>query len=219
MEIKQVLCDPRNYRAQRRGFVEYIVVHYDGNDGATDEGNASYFANNDTGDTSAGYFVDEDSITRTVLDIDCAFHCGANTYKHPECRNDNSIGVEMCSDKDENGNYIITEATVANTIWLVKYLMKLYSLDVDHVLRHFDVTGKNCPAPWVENEDLWLDFKERIKEEVVVDNSWKDNLMAEARKEGLINSVHNPDDIATKWFVLGIALNLLKNIRKIIGGT
>ena len=106
--LKYNLCDPRNYRSPRRGFIEYLVFHYDGNVGATDENNGEYFANNDTGDTSAGYFVDEDSTTQSVPDNACAFHCGAATYVHPYCRNDNSIGIEMCSDKDADGNYIIT---------------------------------------------------------------------------------------------------------------
>jgi len=166
VNIKQRLCDPRNYRKGRRGSgkVEYIVIHYDGNDGATDEGNGNYFANNDTGDTSAHRFIDEDSMTISVPDDCCAFHCGATTYKHPYCRNDNSIGIEMCSDKDANGNYIITEATVSNTVEATKELMGEYGLGLDAVLRHFDVTGKNCPAPWVTNKSLWDDFKARLVE-------------------------------------------------------
>lgn len=164
MNIKQNLCYAGNYRAYRRDSIKYLVWHYDGNDGATDEGNGKYFADNDTGDTSAHYFVDEDSMTNSVPDGACAFHCGGKTYKHPECRNDNSIGIELCSDKDENGEYIITEATVQNAVELGRHLMKLYNIDIDHNLRHFDVTGKNCPAPWVKHPELWEDFKSRLTE-------------------------------------------------------
>jgi len=68
----------------------------------------------------------------------------------------------MCSDKDENGNYIITEATVENTVRLGKYLMYLFSVPIERCLRHFDVTGKACPEPWVRNPELWEDFKNRL---------------------------------------------------------
>lgn len=162
MNIKQNLCYSGNYRSYRRDGIKYLVWHYTAGNGDTDEGNGAYFAGRDTGDTSAHYFVDEDSITNSVPDGACAFHCGAKTYKHPECRNDNSIGIEMCSDKDASGNYIITEATVKNAVELGKYLMKLYNIDINHNLRHFDVTGKNCPAPWVQRPELWADFKARL---------------------------------------------------------
>ena len=35
---------------------------------------------------------------------------------------------------------------------LVKALMADYTIDVDHVIRHYDVTHKICPAMWVEGE-------------------------------------------------------------------
>lgn len=165
MEIKQNLCDPRNYRSNRRDSIKYIVIHYTGNNGDTDEGNANYFAGRDTNDTSAHYFVDEDSVTQSVLDECCAFHCGGISYVHSECRNDNAIGIEMCSDKDENGNFIITDDTVKNTVELTKQKMNEYNIDINHILRHFDVTGKECPEPWVRNEGLWVDFKSRLIEE------------------------------------------------------
>ena len=31
------------------------------------------------------------------------------------------------------------------------------------VIRHFDVTGKDCPAPMVENQTLWTDFKNKLE--------------------------------------------------------
>jgi len=35
---------------------------------------------------------------------------------------------------------------------------------VDHVVRHYDVTGKDCPEPWVRDESLWRKFKARLVE-------------------------------------------------------
>ena len=35
---------------------------------------------------------------------------------------------------------------------------------VDHVVRHYDVTGKMCPAPYVDDEKAWEAFKKRLTE-------------------------------------------------------
>ena len=40
--------------------------------------------------------------------------------------------------------------------------MAKYGIDVDHVVRHYDVTGKLCPEPWVRDESLWRKFKARL---------------------------------------------------------
>jgi len=154
-----------NFTMNRDYKIEYIVVHYTANDGDTDEGNAIYFRDGVRG-VSAHYFVDEDSITQTVKDEHIAWHCGTKgTYYNAYCRNYNSIGVEMCSDKDIHGEYIITKQTVKNTVDLVKMLMKKYNIPIQHILRHYDVTHKWCPKPWVCDPSLWDNFKLKLEEE------------------------------------------------------
>lgn len=154
-----------NFTPDRTEPIEYVVVHYTANDGDTDEGNAIYFRDGVRG-ASAHYFVDEDSITRTVKDKHVAWHCGTRgTYYHPRCRNRNSLGVEMCSDKDETGRYIITEETVKLTLDLVRHLMWKYNIPGKNVLRHYDVTHKTCPEPWVSEVQLWYDFKKLLMED------------------------------------------------------
>ena len=49
--------------------------------------------------------------------------------------------------------------TVQSTIELVRYLMEKYHVSADHVIRHYDVTGKLCPLYYVEHEDAWQQFK------------------------------------------------------------
>ena len=39
--------------------------------------------------------------------------------------------------------------------------MAEYNIPIERVIRHYDVTGKICPAPYV-NENNWAGFKERI---------------------------------------------------------
>ncbi len=37
--------------------------------------------------------------------------------------------------------------------------MGRYDLTADDVIRHYDVTGKDCPKYFVENSNAWSDFK------------------------------------------------------------
>ncbi len=38
-----------------------------------------------------------------------------------------------------------------------------YELDVDDVIRHYDITQKNCPKYYVENPDAWVRLKEDVR--------------------------------------------------------
>lgn len=164
MEIKEFFAHQSNYTKGRKQSVEYIVVHYTANNGDTAQGNGNYFAQANR-NASAHYFVDENTIVQSVLDNDTAWHCGAKSYRHEKCRNDNSIGVEMCSEKDSNGQYYINEQTQNTAIVLVKTLMEKYNIPLENVLRHYDVTGKMCPEPFVRNQVQWLDFKQKLTEQ------------------------------------------------------
>ena len=150
-----------NYQKGRTQPIEYIVVHYTANTGDTAQNNLDYFARTKTG-TSAHYFVDENEVCQSVQDTDVAWHCGSKNPRHPYCRNANSIGVEMC-----NSVGGVPEAVRARTAAFVRQKIKEYGLDVNHVLRHYDVTGKRCPAPWVDDPQAWMDFKALLEVEEV----------------------------------------------------
>lgn len=189
MNIPFVPADSSNYYSGRGGnSIKYIVMHYTANDGDTDEGNAHYFQGAGRR-ASAHYFVDEDSVTQSVRDNDAAWHCGGNleSSHHPLrgiCMNRNSLGVEMCSDI-VGGKYTITPQTVDRAVELVKYLMAKYGIDVDHVVRHYDVTGKLCPEPWVRDESLWRKFKARLTAPVEPEPKKEDEVVE--KKKVLLN--------------------------------
>ena len=152
-----------NYRKGRTSGIKYIVIHYTANDGDTAFGNAKYFHSTGNLQASAHYFVDEDEVWQSVKDGDTAFHCGAKRYRHPDCRNDNSIGIELCSRKSGGGKYYFKAETEDRAAELVRGLMAKYGIDTNHVLRHYDVTGKNCPAPFVDDITKWQNFKNKLK--------------------------------------------------------
>lgn len=157
-------CHAANYQQGRAQRIQFIVVHYTANDGDSARGNCVYFQRNPGLYASAHYFVDETGWEQSVADEDTAWHCGANTYKHPLCRNANSIGVELCSRKDAAGRYSFAPATVDQAVKLVQSLMDKHGVDGGHVLRHYDVTGKKCPAPFVDDPKAWAAFKERLED-------------------------------------------------------
>lgn len=146
--MKTRLCNKSNYTVANRGKadIKYIVIHYTGNDGDTDENNGNYFANNYVG-ASAHYFVDDDSVTMSVEEKNIAWHCGDKVYYHPKCRNSNSIGIEICDDV-RNGTVYPSAKTIENVVAFTKTLMKKYNIPPENVIRHYDVTHKICPAYW-----------------------------------------------------------------------
>lgn len=166
MKITFKGCNPSNYRKGREFPVHWIVLHFTANNGDTAKNNADYFANNANLRASAHYFVDPNEIYQSVKDSDTAWHCGkerGGSYFN-DCRNANSIGIEMCS-VIRNGVYVIPDETVRNAAELVRYLMARHHVPVLRVCRHYDVTHKECPEPWVRNPKQWEKFLEMLEAE------------------------------------------------------
>ena len=157
-----------NYKRGRNAKIKYIVIHYTANKGDTALANVKYFANNAV-TASAHFFVDESCIYSSVPVSDTAYHCGGGLQTngghsfYKLCTNSNSIGIEMCL-LDKKGN-------VKNNVYikcteLVRELMKKYNIPPERVIRHWDVTGKECPKPFIgDNNAYWQDFKSRLSEE------------------------------------------------------
>ena len=160
--IEFVSCNLSNFRAGRTQPVRYIVMHYTANNGDTAKNNCDYYHRVGGLQASAHYFCDEHGAMQSVREGDTAWHCGARAYWHPECRNGNSIGIEMCSRKRADGSYYILPEAVANTATLAKDIMQRYGIDTEHVVRHYDVTGKRCPMPWVDDPAQWTEFKDML---------------------------------------------------------
>lgn len=147
-----------------RDEIKYIVIHDTGNDTDSAEANANYFCSADR-QASAHYFVDDDSIVQVVEDANAAWHCGDGAGKYG-ITNRNSLGIEMCRVNND-----VTPVTEANTIELIKYLMKKYNVPINNVVRHHDASGKNCPSAFSNNNwERWNTFKARLVTESI--NTW-----------------------------------------------
>lgn len=157
MTIQTKQCNRVNYGGTRAA-TRYIVVHYTSNRGDTAKNNVDYFARENVG-ASAHFFVDEKETWSSVPEACVAWHCGAKSYRHPECRNSNALGVEICMN-DKKGK--VHQASIDRAALLVRALMAKYDIPVDRVLRHYDVTGKHCPGPMVDDPALWTAFLAKL---------------------------------------------------------
>lgn len=186
-----------NFRAASRGpsDIRYLVIHFTANDGDSAKNNADYFAREAPG-ASAHFFVDEREIWQSVQEKDIAWHCGTRgMYFHPYCRNANSLGVELCSRK-RGEKYYFTPETVKNAQQFVRSLMKRYGIPTENVVRHYDVTHKNCPAPFVEDAGAWQRFKAGLMEQAKEDN------MTEKQVKQLIEqskTVFDTEEAVPEW--------------------
>ena len=171
MTIQTKQCNRVNYGGTRAA-TRYIVVHYTSNRGDTAKNNVDYFARENVG-ASAHFFVDEKETWSSVPEACVAWHCGAKSYRHPECRNSNALGVEICMN-DKQGK--VRQASIDRAALLVRALMAKYDIPVERVLRHYDVTGKHCPS-YMVNAQKWAEFKRRLEDKMDIDALTDDDLL------------------------------------------
>lgn len=148
--------------------IKFIILHYVGAV-STAKNNAEYFYDKYRG-ASAHYFVDDKEIWQVVEDNDASWAIGADKY-YTDARNSNSISVEMCCYYMQNGNINVAKEVEEKALELVKMLMKKYNIDVNHVIRHYDATRKNCPAPFVSDQERWNNFKKKLQEQSTTEKS------------------------------------------------
>lgn len=136
---------------------QYIVIHYTANPGSTAQQNRDYFENlKDTEET----FASAQFVIGLEGEIIQCVPCNEMAYCSNSL-NEICISIEMCH-PDEEGNF--NDATYNSCVYLVAKLMNYYNLDMNQLIRHYDVTGKNCPKYFVEHEDRWEVFKGFVEE-------------------------------------------------------
>lgn len=156
MEIRENLTGV-NYNA-RGTWPSWIVIHNTENHTA-DEGtaykNTVYFQTYRA--ASANYFVDDGPVVWCcVRPTDTAWHCGEAPSRNG-CYNSNSIGIEVC--ETDGGSF--TENEIATLTELVGWLMQKYGIPAERVVRHHDVTGKDCPRGYIKQTN-WDALHARI---------------------------------------------------------
>ena len=144
-------CGSDHMTRGRSRVIDRIVVHFTATL-ASARNNATYFARNEGQGASAHYFVDDitPEIYQSVAEGDTAWHAGNWAMN---CR---AIGIEVVSAGED-----FSAAEIQKLAWLVKRLMAKYGIGASGVIRHYDVTGKLCPAPYVA-ASKWAALKAAI---------------------------------------------------------
>ncbi len=136
--------------------IKGIVIHYTANPGSTAQNNRDYFEDlKDTHITKASsHFIVglEGEIIQCIPTAEYAYASNS--------RNDDTISIETCH-INEDGSY--EAATYKSLVHLSAWLAVKFGLDSDDLIRHYDITGKNCPKYFVENKKAWKNFKKDVQ--------------------------------------------------------
>ena len=146
--------------------IKYIVIHYTGNKGDTAQNNLDYFANGNTRQAGAHFFVDKKgkvgksiAMNRTAWAVGGDHRSGrkGEAAYFGKCTNANSVSIELC-DMCLKTNWEQMYATRK----LVKYIQSKCP-NAKTIIRHWDVNGKDCPAPFTgSGNEKWTEFKRFI---------------------------------------------------------
>ena len=147
---------------------EYFAVHYLGVNGEN-----PYLYGGGYGGTF--YVSKTGEVYQAAKVTDKLWHVGASSgfsYIHPEARNYNTIGVECATytasgRNDDDETWYFTEATQVAAAKLAACVALEYNIPLDHILRHGDITTKNCPSPLKRDAGkgtnwTWEKFKSEV---------------------------------------------------------
>lgn len=155
MDVELLTVNPYSRPGTETDTITGIVVHYTANPGATAIDNRNYFESlKDTHETKASsHFVVglEGEILQCVPTWEVAYASNS--------RNKDTVSIECCH-PDDTGKF--NDATYQSMVRLCAWLCLEFGLDEEDIIRHYDVTGKNCPKYFVEHEDAWDLFREDV---------------------------------------------------------
>lgn len=140
-----------------------IVIHYTANPGSTAQDNRDYF-------NGLQYSQETSASSNFVVGLDGEIIQCVPTWEVAYASNDrnyDTVSIEVCH-PDESGKF--TDKTYRSLVQLTAWLCVKFDLTADDVIRHYDVTGKNCPKYFVENEEAWAAFKENVSLAITSEN-------------------------------------------------
>ena len=132
--------------------VRNIVIHYVGNPGTTAQQNRDYYAS-PSSEVSSHFVI---GLKGEVIQC-IPLHEKSSASNH---RNKDTISIEVCH-PDASGKF--SDASYQSLVKLAAWLLDVCNLDSDDVIRHYDITGKQCPLYFVTHEDKWEQFRQEIK--------------------------------------------------------
>lgn len=166
--MKTIKAKSVSYGAKRdlKG-IRYIVIHYTGVKGDTAVNEGTYFAKSNTRAAGAHFFIDRKGVIVKSIPMNLtAWSVGGAKYSnckktgggkyHGIVTNYNSVSIELCDIADQ----LPSEEQIKATKRCVAYIRK-HCPNIKKIVRHFDVTGKSCPATMVDDK-VWKQFLYKI---------------------------------------------------------
>ncbi len=144
--------DGTSRRGKALDAVKDIVVHYVGNPNTTARANRDWYEN-PLSTVSSHFIVGLEG--EVLLCVPLNEVSSASNW-----RNNDTISIEVCH-PDDSG--VFNEKTYASLVKLTAWLLEQTRLDVDHIIRHHDITGKECPRWFVRQPEAWEQFKQDVK--------------------------------------------------------
>lgn len=155
IEVNLLTVNEYSRPGTNSGKIRGIVIHYTANPGSTAVQNRDYFEGlKDSKKTMASsHFIVglEGEIVQCIPTWEIAYASNE--------RNSDTVSIETCH-LTEDGSY--TKETYKSMVELTAWLCRKFNLTEQDVIRHYDITGKNCPKYFVEDEDAWQDFKDDV---------------------------------------------------------
>ena len=133
--------------------VRNIVIHYVGNPGTTAQQNRDYYAN-PSSEVSSHFVI---GLKGEIIQC-IPLHEKSSASNH---RNKDTISIEVCH-PDESGKF--TDASYQSLVKLTAWLLDVCDLDSNDVIRHYDITGKQCPLYFVTNDGEWKKFINAVED-------------------------------------------------------
>ena len=159
IDVELLTVNPYSRPGTETNKITGIVVHYTANPGSTAMDNRNYFEGlKDSHETkaSSNFVVGlEGEIVQCVPTWEVAYASNS--------RNIDTVSIECCH-PDETGRF--NDATYQSMVKLCAWLCMKFDLTSEDVIRHYDVTGKNCPKYFVENEDAFAAFRDDITQAI-----------------------------------------------------
>ena len=142
VDVQIIDIDGASRRGTSLSDINDIVIHYVGNPGTSAQANRNWYAN-PSSNVSSHFIV---GLKGEIIQC-IPLHEKSSASNH---RNSDTISIEVCH-PDASGKF--NAATYDSLVDLTAWLVKSCGLTVDNVIRHYDVTGKECPRYYVRNED------------------------------------------------------------------
>ena len=159
IDVELLTVNPYSRPGTETNKITGIVVHYTANPGSTAMDNRNYFEGlKDSHETkaSSNFVVGlEGEIVQCVPTWEEAYASNS--------RNIDTVSIECCH-PDETGRF--NDDTYRSMVKLCAWLCMKFDLTSEDVIRHYDVTGKNCPKYFVENEDAFAAFRNDITQAI-----------------------------------------------------